>query len=103
MDILNLNLLSFSIGFVMSEIMVRKYSPKLNIKIFKKKIRIHHSYLVLPGYILIFLDHLFIASGFLGSALHDIYWHIRYRKKKLKEKINLAKDKISEKLSPAKH
>jgi len=100
---MELYFLSFSAGFFITDIVIRKYSPRISLKLFKKKLRIHHSYLCVPGSALLFLDHFTLASGFLGSAVHDIYWHIRYRKKKLKEKINLAKDKISKKLSSAKH
>ena len=55
-----------------------------------------------PDSALLFLDHFTLPAGFLGSAIHDIYWHIKYRKKKIEEKINLTKSEISKKLHPTK-
>jgi hypothetical protein len=86
--------LSFLIGYLSADYIIRKFSPEFFIEIKTKtkkyRAKIHHMYLSIFGIIpaiigmITYLYELYILTIlFLGAAIHDVILEIRKKLKKL--------------------
>jgi len=79
---IELEVISFTLGFLISEFLGKKLYP-CYLLIKRKKIRLHHAYIgAFIAIISSLMGQMTIASAALGSFINDVYSHLKKKFKK---------------------